>query len=286
MTNTPYLLESIHELLLTVLYTSTVENAIPVSVVLVADSGTAKSKLLKQPIGRSIHHTDSFSSQGLFTLMQNDNENKLDWIIVPDLNPTLSRQQKTVNATVANLLTLTMDGTCRIDDGREQKILKHRPIGILAAITPEIYQTQVRKWFALGLTRRILPIFYTYTASTVRTLLDMVQDGKITSVDFKEEEIPLQEKHKPAIDKAEGQYIEALAVRMSVNMGKTKQKDSTNGKFRWYVKNIVPISPTVVLRTLAQAHAIRHSRGKVGQEELKFLNSFLDFTDPTNPKQI
>lgn len=284
MGNSPYLLDSLHDLLLTILYTASVQDSVPISAILVADSGTAKSKMLKRLAGESLHHTDSFSSQGLFQLMQTDHENKINWIILPDLNPTLSRQQKTVTATVSNLLTLTMDGTCRVDDGRQEKMLKHRPIGLLSAVTPDIYQTQTKKWFSLGLTRRILPIFYTYTAETTRKLLDIVQDGKITSSDFSEETISFNGKHKPAISKEEGKYIEGLAVRLSINMGKSKF--SEKGKTKWYIKTIVPISPTVILRTLAQSNAIRRNSGKVDVPDLDFLSRFLDFTDPMNPKQI
>src|SRR5271154_569637 len=123
MPNNLFLLEDLTDVLMTVLFTSCVRGAVPVSVVLVADSGTAKSKVIKQYVGEGVHVTDSFSSQGLFQLMQTDPHSKIRFIMLPDFNPTLSRQQKTVTATVSNLLSLTMDGTCRIDDGRQEKLV-------------------------------------------------------------------------------------------------------------------------------------------------------------------
>jgi len=75
------------------------------------------------------------------------------------MNPTLSRRPATVVATVANLLTLTMDGTCRVDDGREEKVAKHNPNWFMSGITPDIYNKQAKKWLSLGLRRRIIRYF-------------------------------------------------------------------------------------------------------------------------------
>jgi hypothetical protein len=285
MGNAPYLLDGIVDLIVTTLYTAVVTDAVPVSLLLVADSGTAKSKLLKSVKGPCLHHTDSFSSQGLFQLMQNDRDGLLRWIITVDLNPTLSRPSRTVNATVANLLTLTMDGTCRIDDGREEKILEHRPIGFLSAVTPEMYQKQVKKFFQLGLTRRIVPVFYEYSVETIEKLKAIVRDGQITGEDFPLQKINLTKEHKPAISTTRGMQIDVLAQQFSTNLGLTRMKDSDQ-KLRWYLRKIIPISPTVTLRTLAQAYAIRHGRGQVDEPEIEFLTKFIGFTNPSSPRQI
>jgi len=276
----------IHDLLVTLVYTSCVEGAVPISAVLVADSGTAKSKVLKQVNGNDgIHLTDSFSSQGLFQLMQADPTNKIRFIVMPDLNPTLSRQQKTVTATVANLLTLTMDGTCRIDDGRQEKLLQHKPIGLLSGVTPDIFKTQSKRWFSLGLTRRIIPLFYEYTSETERKLLDIVSEGKITSSDFPPLKIELNGSHAPHIAHGESKVIEGLGIQFGVNLGMAKSKDSS-GTVKWFVRKIVPVSPVVILRTLAQANAIRYGRGRVSDADITFLTRFLGFTNPAQPRQI
>jgi len=283
--NAPFCLDPLIDLMTTLLHTSCVESQVPISAVLVADSGTGKSKVIKMLSGEGLHHTNSFSSQGLFQLMQIDPENKIRYILLEDLNPTLSRQQKTVTATVANLLTLTMDGTCRVDDGRSEKILKHLPIGLISGVTPEIYKTQTKKWFSLGLTRRIIPIFYEYTRETERTLLDNVAAGKINLSDFAPYPFEHKGMHNPHIDISEAKILEGLAAQFSINLGMSRGKD-TNGNVKMYVRKIVPISPTVILRTIAQANAIKHKRGKVGEEDITFVSRFLDFTNPTSPKQL
>lgn len=283
--NSPHLLEDITDILNTVLYTSCVTDYVPVSLIIVADSGCAKSKIIKAFSGDGIHFTDSFTSQGLFSLMQNDPTNKLRYILVPDFNPTLSRQPKTLNATIANLLTLTMDGTCRVDDGRQEKKLVHKPIGLISAVTPDIYKKQTRKWLSLGLTRRIIPIFYEYKQETVRKLLDVVAEGKITSGDFPTSKIDLNESHLPTIGDLHAKIIESMSMALAAHLGMQEYKDK-KGKSKWDMKKIVPISPTVLLRTLAQANAIRRRSGKIEDVDMKFLSKFLEFTNPASIRQI
>jgi hypothetical protein len=285
-TNAPYLLESITEILLTTLYTSAVRDAVPVSLLLVAESGTAKSKLLQALSSDSIHVTDSFTSTGLFDLMKHDHENKLRWLITPDLNPTLSRRQATVTSTVANLLSLTMDGTCRVDDGRAEKVAKHLPIGLLSGVTPDIYNKQTKKWLALGLRRRIIPIFYQYTQATTEALKKEVREDKISQGDFPKIHFSVNGAlRKPLIALNESYALEAFGTQFAANLGASKFKDK-EGHVKWYVHNIVPISPIVTLRTIARAHALKDNRTEVTETDLKFIASFMDFTNPSVPKQI
>lgn len=284
--NTPYLLESVCEILLTVLYTSAVRDAVPVSLLLVAESGTAKSKLLEALTSDTIHRTDSFTSTGLFDIMKQDNANKLKWIVTPDLNPTLSRRQATVTSTVANLLSLTMDGTCRVDDGRAEKVAKHVPIGLLSGITPDIYNKQTKRWLALGLRRRIIPIFYQYTQATTEALKKHVREDNISQAEFPKIHFNTNgTSKKPVIHEKEAYILEAFGTQFAANLGTSKFKDS-EGHVKWYVHNIVPISPIVTLRTIARAHALKENRAEVNDSDLRFIAGFMDFTNPSVPKQI
>lgn len=271
--------------MITLLYTASVKGAVPVSGVFVAESGTAKSKLLQAITGKCIHQTDSFTSTGLFDLTKNDTENKLYWIVTPDMNPTLCRRPATVTATVANLLTLTMDGTCRVDDGRAEKTAKHSPMGFLSAVTPDIYNKQAKKWLSLGLRRRIIPLFYEYTQSTIEKLKAVLREDKISGAQFPPLRFEINGQYKPLITDAISFHIEAKGVQLAQNLGVQRFKDK-EGAYKWYVKNIVPISPIATLRTIARAHAIREKRTEVSVRDIEFLGEFLDFTNPSSPKQI
>lgn len=278
-------LETLQEIIATILRTANVTGMCPVSAILVGDSGTAKSKLLMSYRGVGIHHTDSFSSKGLFQLMQQDTKGVLRFIVTPDLNPTLSRRPSTVEATVANMLTLTADGTCRVDDGREEKIAEHAPIGFLTAVTPEMYAKQARRWLALGLRRRIIPLFYTYSTETTEFLIQRVNEGHITSANFAEQSFSLNSRtYSPAIDTITSERIRAHVAQFALNLGKTQSK--VKDKYEWKLRKVAPISPLVTLRTLAQAHAIGRKSGKVEQVDVDFIASFIGFTDPSQPRQI
>jgi len=285
MSNAPYFLESLQEVLITCLYTACVKGAVPVSAIIIGESGTAKSKLLMQLSGEAIHMTDSFSSTGLFDITKNDQQNKLRWIITPDMNPTLSRRASTVVATVSNLLTLTMDGTCRVDDGRSDKVAKHEPMGFLSAVTPDIYSKQAKKWLSLGLRRRIIPLFFQYSQTTIDKLMTAVREDKISGSNFTPIVFKPNGMYKPAIPEDIGFHIHAKSVQFAQNLGLERFKDE-EGKIKWYVKTIIPISPMTTLRTLIRAHAIREKRGEVNQSDLDFLSLFLEFTNQSMPKQL
>lgn len=283
--NRPFLLESIEELLETALLTACVKNAIPISLILVSDSGVAKSKLLMRLKGEGIHHTDSFSSQGLFELTQADRKNEIKFLVAPDMNPTLSRKPTTVQSTISNLLSLTADGTCRIDDGRKEKIAEHTPLGLISACTPQIYEKQAKKWFALGLRRRIVPIFYAYTQETQDKLMEMARNGKISAANFEPLKFTFTTPVLPVISDATGRMIEAKSLAFANNLGKLAFRDDQKIK-RWSIAKVIPISPFVTLQALARAHALRSKRMQVNDEDMEFLARFLSFTDPEMPKQL
>lgn len=285
MTNQPFFLEVIEEILETALWTSSIRDAVPVSLLLVGDSGVAKSKMLMRLTGEAIHPTDSFTSNGLFDIISNDKDNKTHFIITPDLNPTMSRKQSTVQATIANLLSVTADGTCRVDDGRQEKLAEHKPIGFLTACTPEIYHRQAKKWFALGLRRRIIPIFYTYTRETQNALLELVRHNKINGTNFKPYEFtPKETPAYPAITADRMLKLESDAKDLAVNMGRLSFIEGNIKK--WVVQNVMPISPLVTLQSLARAHALRDNRADVNDKDMKFIGKFVGFTNPETPKQL
>lgn len=281
-------MDTLQEIIKTLLFTTFVRDAVPVSGILVAPSGTAKSSLIREVRGPFIHTTDSFSSAGLWELVIRDPKNELRFISVPDINPSLSRKASTVQLSVANLLSLTFDGTVRVDDGRGEKQCKHLPMGFISAVTPEIYRTQAKRWFALGLRRRIIPLFYCYSYETQQKLQLMVSGGKIKPRENGVVNLESIPERLPALDKVMSLHIQAISEKLATLLGKNsvviKKADKTSRK--WYVDNLVPISPHLTLRTLAQAHAIVRNCPKVEQEDIDFLTRFLSFCDPEFPRAL
>lgn len=277
----------LQEIIETAFFTAFISEEVPVSVILVGPSGAAKSKLLKCYQEPFIHVTDSVTSSGLWDICKKDEKNQKRFLLIPDMNPTLSRRSSTSQATIANLLTLTADGTVRVDDGRpgDDKPIRHGVMGMATACTPEVYDKNARQWFALGLRRRIIPVFYTYTRETESKLQSLVRTDKIHSSEAQPIHLKFPKKsRRPSIDKITGENLEKMSVPFSVNLGKLCFFE--DGIKRWTVKNVVPVSPHVTLRSLAMAHALRRGSLRVSKEDSQFVMGFIDFTDPEKPRQI
>lgn len=279
-----FLLEPLMELVETAFFTASIRDEIPVSLILVGPSGSAKSKLIRSYQCEQMVVTDSITSQGLWEIAQRDSKNEKRLILLPDINPTLSRRPSTTNSTIGNLLSITGDGTVRIDDGRGEKVCKHLPMGLVTACTPEIYHQHSRKWYALGLSRRVIPIFYKYTSETVAKLQRLVRDGKIHASFGAARQFELPPLCKPALNATPPLELEMLSTYLSQHLGKLGYFHK--GIKKWQMKEVVPISPHVTIRTLAMAHALRRKSMKVEQPEIDFITSFISFTDPETPRQI
>lgn len=278
-------LEPLQEVIETALWTGQVTGDIPVSLMLIGPSGVAKSKMLNSYREPQIHITDNLSSMGIWDIVSNDPKFELRFILIPDINPTLSRRPSTAQATVSNLLSLTADGTVRVDDGRREKKCTHPPMGLVTSCTPEVYEKHARQWFALGLRRRIIPIFYGYSYGTKVELQTLTKEGKIHSTP--PVTIPLKFKPKPArpiLTGEEANGIEKHSVTFAMNLGKLSFIEDKIKK--WQIKEVVPISPHVTLRTLALAHALRRNSTHVQKEDVDFLTRFIEFTDPEKPRLI
>ena len=268
----------------TALHTASIRDEIPVSLILVGPSGSAKSKLLRSFECAHVHVTDSITSQGLWEIVQRDTKEEKKFILIPDINPTLSRRSSTTQATVGNLLSLTGDGTVRIDDGRGEKICKHSPMGLITACTPEIYHKHARQWFALGLIRRIIPVFYTYSLETQEALQKLVREGKIHASFGAPKQLALPPPARPNLNSTTPFEFEKKSSMLAQNLGKLQFTD--DGIKKWQIKNVVPVSPHVTIRTMAMAHALRRKSPKVEDPEVVFVTSFVSFTDPEAPRQI
>jgi hypothetical protein len=279
-----FFMERLAEIIETALHTACIRDEIPISLILVGPSGSAKSKLLRAFDCPQVHVTDSITSQGLWEIVQRDSKLEKQFILIPDINPTLSRRSSTTQATVGNLLSLTGDGTVRIDDGRGDKVCKHTPMGLITACTPEIYHRHARQWFALGLIRRIIPIFYSYSSTTQDALQKLVREGKIHASFLNAKGYALPPISRPVLNSTIPFEFESKSKDLAHNLGKLQFLE--HGTKKWQIKNVVPVSPHVTIRTLSMAHALRRKSMKVEEPEVDFIKNFVSFTDPETPRQI
>src|SRR5579859_6826455 len=97
----------VEEIILTAIHTGHIEGAIPVSLMLVGPSGAGKSKMLLKFSGNMLHRSDDITSSGLQDIVKEDEkEQAITHIVLPDFNAPLSHKASTSTLLVANLLTM------------------------------------------------------------------------------------------------------------------------------------------------------------------------------------
>jgi hypothetical protein len=278
----------ITEIVKTTLHTVLIKDNLPVSILLIAPSGGGKSQTLLRWKAPWVHVTGDITSQGLFDLMERDTENKLRTILLPDFNLPLSHKASVTNLTVANMLSLLSEGIIRVDDGREKKEIKHKPISFISGCTPDMYFCHYRKWKSIGLIRRFLLINYDYSPETRRTGRDQIKTGKTTGLPLPELSIGNQAEEHSIITTPEIESsIEVAALELAKNMGYNIARDYKTQRVTWHLINpALEFSPMVTLRCMTKAHAYMQGRMKVDQSDVEFLFKMLAFTKPDAPAII
>lgn len=284
-------MEFILEVLETAIATAYVKGEIPSSVILVGPSGAGKSKALliyndvRIP---TVHMTDDLTSAGIDSIVTSDPESKKAHILCPDFNVPLTHRDSVANLMAAKLMTLMSDGVCRIDDGRNQKEVKHRQVGILTAMTSPVYVSRSKKWDMLGFKRRFIPIFFEYSAKTEAEVQSAIRRGKSTAITIRKNPLPKNITSRPVkINSREGHALENFSVKLSSNLSYHPAREKKTGKLISIPGgNFLPYSPHNLLRTMASGHAILKNRNAVNQSDVDFVAEMIDFCKYGHPVSI
>lgn len=288
-------LEPLEEICETAIFSSHLTDTIPISVMLIGPSGAGKSKLIMQyQNANGCHITSDVTSMGLQELMQLDHKGEVKFIIIPDFNLVLSHRASTLQLVIANLLSLTSEGTIRIDDGRVRKETKHAPVGIITAMTRELYRHVAKKWSVLGFNRRFLPIFYDYSVETRMRIQNSIVNGTTTLLQLAERKLNVPPKPSDVSVSQVGKDIQMLSDELATNIGylpaqsrdKAKEENNNHRKGVMFIGKQLEFSPHLSLRSMARAHALRDGRNKVQDQDVKFLMRLLTFTRYDRPGSL
>ena len=285
-------LAKLGEILETVIWSAALANSIPTSIIIVGEPGTGKSKTLLQFDAVSLHVTNDMTTAGLFDALERDHENRIRHILFPDINALLSHKASTSGLMFGNLLALMSEGVIRIDDGRKTKEIPHAPVGILAAATPEMFAANAKKWQMTGFKRRFIPLFFEYQTATLVAINKSIRNGKTTLKQLPRKKIALPPiKATIAINETLGLKIESLAGVLASNLAwyPAAVRDTTTGKLlRQAMQGRAPItiSPHLLLRNLAMAHAVKNRRAAVNEADYDFLTQLIDFTKYGSPVKL
>ena len=273
------------------LMTSFIENAIPVSIMLIAPSGAGKTTIIRKFLADFIHKTNDLTTSGLWNILRNDQQEKITHIALEDFNPLLSHKSSVSNLTIASLLSVMADGVMRIDDGREQKELKHKPVGIVTGVTPDMFKDNLEKWQALGLVRRFLPVHYAYNDMTIQEAQRRVRNGTVHNKSVQSVTIPRPEKSaNPKIPEEFARDIETQSMVLGNRLGVIAivSKNAQNQWKKEYIQGmgVLPMAPHIVLRTMAQARALLYGRKICDKSDVDFIVKVVGFADPMQPIKL
>lgn len=283
--------EQLCEILETAIYTAYLKHAIPISLMLIGPSGAGKSKVIMQyQTSLGCHVTTDITSMGLQELLQKDSEQKIKFVIIPDFNIVLSHRHSTLQLTIGNLLSVTSEGTIRIDDGRAMKETKHGPIGIISAMTRDMYASIGKKWLALGFNRRFIPINYDYSLHTREQIQTSIASGLTTMLQLTERKVHAPQITDIKISDDHSTRLMMISNDLAVNIGWIAIKPKNNGnQFKpkaIFTGKQIEFSPHIVLRTLARAHALRAGRLEVANDDILFVMKVIAFTRFDKPVEL
>ena len=285
--------EKLSEIIETIFLTSQVDKAIPISLFLIADSGTGKSKSILRYDAPWALRMDDLTSSGLLSVLEKDTQNKTRFVIIGDLNAVLAHRTSVMKLTFGNLLTLMSDGTAQMADGAGRKEIKHLPIGLIVAITKQMYLKNYNAWDDTGFLRRFVPIFYEYSLALSGKIQVEISKQRVTREPLTQTKIePVPEFLKDGslrnivLPQEIANRIMILSGDWTTNYlsrGPIRKRDMKTKKIRYesgipYIRQ--PFDPHLVLQTMCKSHAIWRDRKAVSATEadFKFLQLFVEFT--------
>jgi hypothetical protein len=259
-----------------------------ISAQLIAPSDAGKSELLLQhlPFGARVINDMTFAS--LLEIIIDPKPPA--WIVIPDLNQAISHKPQVANLTMAFLLPLLgegvteipgFDGTPKVKAALRRAKERGLTVGLLTAMTPQMFLGKRGKWRDSGLLRRLVPLYYTYSTETQRRIHSVIRNGH--DVLSYRHAVPKRHVKKPvsiALDDAISKDLEKLA------------NDVTEDQLTWRVNGQMTralefsFSTHKTFRTYAKAHAMISGRSRVSRGDFDATVDFSKFVRYDRPERL
>jgi hypothetical protein len=288
--------ERLQKILRCVYISNCLDGQRPLSVALIGPSDGGKSQLLLSTRPQWARVLNDFSFGPLISLLDEAYDKgkgvKHVTVVVPDFNAVLAHRPTVATLTAAALLSLLAEGLSEIPglDGESKlKIDKLKDIGItislITGMTPAMFRAKRGKWRDTGLLRRIIPIYYHYTPSTISEIQLAIASGadKVSyesdyySYPSRRVKVHLNGKHSASI-----QNIANLTLAQL----QWSYVDPRSGANHQNKGQELPFSVHKVFRVYARAHALLHSREEVNDDDMQAVSDLSRFTRYDRPEEI
>lgn len=247
-------------------YSATIAGARPLNVIIIGPSGGGKSLVLSRAIAQNAVKLMDFTSESLLRLCDRDRPR---YIVCPDLNIVVSHKPAVSNLTIAALLALTGEGVSRIPgiDGEVKfRLPENYCCGVMTACTYDMYVSKRGKWRQIGLLRRLIPLYYSYTPQTVLQINGAISEGMTPRYQANGEwKIPKKE-YKVSIEKQFAERLKMLAEVVLPRMGwsyKNQRGESHTAKAYDYSFDL-----HLIFRTYAKSCAAERGDNKVNEVDI------------------
>lgn len=178
-------LEPILELLRAAIWSGKVAGEQPVSIMLIANQESAKTKAMKYFTGTStLQYLSDVTGNGVLAYKPKIESGELRHFMLNDLTRILAHSKGVGDRTLQTFATLMEEGETESADPSGRIAWKGCPtVGVIMGITPDFYNARRRRWKATGFATRFLPVTFHYQQSTVDLIHEQIRRD-VSSTDF------------------------------------------------------------------------------------------------------
>ncbi len=202
------------------------------------------------------------------SIMQLTSEKGCEFLLFNDL-AVVKSLSKATTALLINTLNQVTQGEFGEAMFAGQTVYKiERQLGVIGCLPFKVFSDRRSHWHQMGFISRMIPFAYTYNAELVATIKDGIDNGN------------KQNKPKPM---PEIKHTEPRTIKMN-----DKQTRSVRALADAKAKELDQIGIRLLkhYHTLVRAHALRHNRNAVTENDLEFLRTVDSYISITECKAL
>jgi hypothetical protein len=174
-------LKPIQEILRAVIWSGLVGGVgeTPVSIMLIAPPQSCKTELLKHFNGtRSLKFFSDLTGKGLLPYKNDIESGRIRHVVLLDFIRVLRHPPNTTARLIAQLSSLMEEGESEAADAGGKTVWTNCPrIGLISAVTPEVYQGKVIGWRSIGFLSRFLSIKFVESDTAIKQVHHKIANG-------------------------------------------------------------------------------------------------------------